>query len=281
MIQDISPSRYDIGFQPRAAHDDDYVVIMRGKQVLLTNHGQDGETAFLPRFSALAAQDPALADNLVYLFRVDDRAYFLHTTEAPAARDGCFYQDSQTFRDIRPFWMAFAGITACHLAAWFGQHRFCGGCGQPMRAKADERALLCGHCGEVVYPAIAPAVIVGVTDGDRLLVTRYANRPSAKWALVAGFVEVGETLEDTVRREVLEEVGVRVGAIRYYKSQPWAFSGSLLVGFYAELEGSPEITLDAVELQEAEWLERSALPKEDSGISLTGEMIAAFRDGKA
>lgn len=278
MIQDISPSRYDVGFQPRAPLDDDYVMVMRDKQVLMTNQG---EMAYLPRLGDLAEQVPALPDNLVYLFRVDDRAYFLHTAETSAARNGFFYRDSQAFRDMQPSWMAFAGITACHLAAWYGRHRFCGGCGQPMLPKTAERALLCSHCGEVVYPTIAPAVIVGVVDGERLLMTRYANRPYSKLALVAGFVEVGETLEDTVRREVLEEVGVRVGAIRYYKSQPWAFSGSLLVGFYAELDGSPEITMDAAELQEALWLERSELPKEDSGVSLTGEMIAVFRDGKA
>ncbi len=148
-----------------------------------------------------------------------------------------------------------------------------------MAEKADERAMVCSGCGAVVYPRISPAVIVGVTDGDRILMTRYANRPNntALTALVAGFMEVGETLEGTVAREVGEEVGLRVKNIRYYKSQPWAFSGSVLIGFYADVDGSAEITVDETELQEARWVCRGDLPEAASLSSLTSTMVDAFR----
>ena len=123
-------------------------------------------------------------------------------------------------------------------------------------------------------------VIVAVTNGDKLLLTRYANRPFRGYALIAGFVEIGETLEDTVHREVMEEVGVRVKNLRYYKNQPWAFTDTLLTGFYCELDGDPDITLDHNELCEGVWLSREEIPSRENDVSLTAEMIERFRLGK-
>ncbi|MBR0328228.1 MAG: NUDIX domain-containing protein, partial [Selenomonadaceae bacterium] len=128
-------------------------------------------------------------------------------------------------------------------------------------------------CGLIEYPKISPAVIVAVTDGDKLLLTRYADRPYRGPALIAGFVEIGETLEDTVRREVLEEVGLHVKNIRYYKNQPWSFTDTMLVGFYCDLDGEAEIHLDRNELCEGVWMDRSELPVRENDVSLTAEMI--------
>ena len=99
-------------------------------------------------------------------------------------------------------------------------------------------------------------------------------------ALITGFVEIGETLEDTVRREVMEEVGLRVKDLRYYKNQPWAFTDTLLTGFYCRLDGPDAITLDRSELKEALWMRREELPPQINDISLTAEMIQRFRLGK-
>ena len=101
-----------------------------------------------------------------------------------------------------------------------------------------------------------------------------------KYALVAGFNEIGETLEDTVRREVMEEVGLKVKNIRYYKNQPWGLSSSLLVGFFAELDGQATVTLDTNELSEATWFKREDIREHNLSISLTQEMIEVFRRGK-
>lgn len=101
-----------------------------------------------------------------------------------------------------------------------------------------------------------------------------------KYALLAGFTEIGETVEETVAREVMEEVGLRVKNIRYYKSQPWAFSDTLLMGFYCDLDGGDEITLDREELSLAEWFEREEIPVEPSRDSLTNEMIMKFKNGE-
>ena len=121
---------------------------------------------------------------------------------------------------------------------------------------------------------------VAVSDGERLLVSRYRDRPFRGWALIAGFVEIGETLEDTVRREVLEETGLRVKNLRYYKSQPWSFSDTLLAGFYCDLDGSDAIRIEEDELSEALWLPRGEIPPRGNDVSLTAEMMERFRLGQ-
>lgn len=103
------------------------------------------------------------------------------------------------------------------------------------------------------------------------------RRDGTRYALIAGFAEVGETIEDTVRREVMEEVGLKVKNIRYYKSQPWPFSDTLLLGFFCELDGEEGITLDHMELSEARWVARGEMETEDDGISLTYEMMEYFK----
>ena len=148
-----------------------------------------------------------------------------------------------------------------------------------MRPDSKERMLLCPDCRNMVYPRISPAVIVGVIHGDKLLMSKYAGRSYANYALIAGFTEIGESVEQTVSREVMEEVGLRVKNIRYYKSQPWAFSGSLLMGFFCDLDGSDEIRLDTSELAEAGWYSREEIGLEDDHVSLTREMIMKFKGG--
>ena len=136
----------------------------------------------------------------------------------------------------------------------------------------------CASCGNTIYPRISPAAIIAVTDGDRLVLSKYAGRAYTRYALIAGFTEIGETAEQTVAREVMEEVGLKVKNIRYYKSQPWAFSGSLLLGFFAELDGEDEsITLDTDELSEAGWFTKDEIELEDDNLSLTREMILKFK----
>jgi NAD+ diphosphatase len=140
--------------------------------------------------------------------------------------------------------------------------------------------VFCPHCGVTTYPNISPVIIVGVTDGDHLLLTRYAQGEYQKHALIAGFVEIGETLEDAARREVQEETGLCIKNLHYYKSQPWAFSESLLAGFFAEVDGSTDVHVDQVELSEAIWFSRETLPLEDTTLSLTWDMIETFRRGE-
>ncbi|MGI5888496.1 MAG: NAD(+) diphosphatase, partial [Oscillospiraceae bacterium] len=151
-----------------------------------------------------------------------------------------------------------------------------GRCGSRMDDSVTERALVCPSCGLTVYPRINPAVIVGVVHGDSLLVTHYRGRPYRHLALVAGFSEIGESCEDTVRREVREETGIDVGSVLFYKSQPWPISDSLLMGFFAEADNPGKIAVQETELSEAHWCPRDQLPV-GSGFSLTEEMMDRFR----
>ena len=133
----------------------------------------------------------------------------------------------------------------------------------------------------ISYPIVISAVIVAVLDHGHLLMTKYANRPLIRrYALIAGFCEIGESFEDTVRREVMEEVGLRVKNLRFYKSQPWVLTDSLLLGFFCDVDGDPTPVLRDGELALAEWHTPEDVPADYSRISLTGEMIDRFREGR-
>ena len=138
----------------------------------------------------------------------------------------------------------------------------------------------CPSCNVTHYPKISPAVIVAVTNGDKLLMTKYAGRSYKNYALIAGFAEIGETIEETVKREVMEEAGLKVKNIRYYKSQPWSFTDTLLLGFWCEVDGDDTITMDEEELSVAEWIGRDEITMEYDGISLTNEMIMWFKNAQ-
>ena len=140
--------------------------------------------------------------------------------------------------------------------------------------------LSCPHCGNHIYPKICPAIIVGVIDGERILLTKYAGRNNPNYALVAGFTEIGETAEETVMREVMEEVGLKVKNLRYYRSQPWSFSGTLLFGFFCDVDGEDTLTVDHEELSIAQWFERDQIIGQDNNSSLTNEMMMVFAAGK-
>ena len=122
-------------------------------------------------------------------------------------------------------------------------------------------------------------MIIGIINGDKILITKY-RKGYAHNALVAGFTEFGETLEQTVEREVMEEVGLIVKNIRYYKSQPWGMAEDLLAGFYCEVDGDDKIKMDEGELKYAEWVNRTEIELQPSDYSLTNEMMKLFRDGK-
>ena len=123
-------------------------------------------------------------------------------------------------------------------------------------------------------------MIVGVIHGDKILQTKYRGRDIPFYALIAGFTEIGETLEETVAREVMEEAGLKVKNIRYYKSQPWGIVDDLLAGFYCDVDGSAEIHMDGNELKEAVWTRREDIVGQPNDFSLTHEMMMTFKAGR-
>ena len=268
MIQDISPDRLNNAYVPVVPGENDPVLLFDGDGRLFVSI-RDGQIRF-PAGKDLPAGDA------VYLFSVNETPYFLSLRTAEVPLPGFEYRTVRELRDLGRGTALFAAFTAFHLWKWYADNRYCGKCGGPNGFHPTERALQCPRCGQVVYPRINPAVIVGVTKGDRLLITRYRTG-YAHNALVAGFTEIGETAEETVQREVMEETGVRVKNIRYYKSQPWGMAQDLLLGFFCEADGDGEIRMDANELKYAEWVSRADIVLQPNDLSLTNDMMKHFK----
>jgi NAD+ diphosphatase len=166
---------------------------------------------------------------------------------------------------------------AFHIFDWVTTSRFCGRCGAAMERVLTERCMKCPACSLTQYPRIAPAIIVLVRRGERALLARNTRFPVPFFSTLAGFSGIGETLEETLRREVQEEVGVRVGAVRYFGSQPWPFPHSLMIAFMAEWE-SGEISVDGEEIGAADWFSIDSLPMIPPRVSIARRMIDAWRD---
>ena len=274
MIQDISPYRLDTAYRGTAPAPDDCFFSFRGEDVLLRDMG-DGHRS-LPSFRDLGHPAGKMESRAVFLFRAGREPVYLLGQEVSGCR-GLGYFPICELKDVLPEWVFFAGATALHLSRWYEGNRYCGRCGGRVERKPGQRALACPECGNTVYPGIAPVVMVAVTDGDRLLMTKYADRSLPQWVLISGFVEAGETLEEAAEREVYEETGIRIRDLQYFGSQPWGFSGSVIAGYTARLDGPDGIRLDRKELAEAEWHPRTRLPDELTDISIAYEMIEALR----
>lgn len=273
MIQDIHPHKLDNHYYPaRKATTSSIVIIIRDNEVLVKGD-------LFPRAGELYVD----AERLIYLFAFkDENEYFLLDVtgdETFSVPEGYGFVGIRSFRNSGTAKKSrvFLAYTALQLANWYRNNRFCGRCGKRTTLDDKERAIRC-ECGNVIYPRINPAVIVGVTNGDKLLVTKYKTG-FAHYALVAGFTEIGETLEETVAREVMEETGLRVRNIRYYKSQPWGIVDDILVGYYCDVDGDDKITMDEGELKVAEWRERSGIELQPDEYSLTNEMMKMFKEG--
>ena len=271
MIQDIFPHRfqnqYDEDAVPAAS---DIVLCYQESKVLIKAPHSLPTVSDFPQMS------------LRYLFRIDGTCYFTpeQTVEESAS---LIYQNVRELRGASeiPKFHRYAIMTGKHLADWYRDSKFCGRCGRALHHAAGQRAMICDSCKKHFYPRIMPAVIVGVIQRkkDQILLTKYKTGISY-YALVAGFTEIGETLEETVAREVLEETGLHVKNIRYYKSQPWGIANDILAGFFCEAEGDATIRMDASELKLAQWVNRKDVPLQPDDASLTNEMMQVFRDGK-
>lgn len=285
MLQDLSFGRLYNEYKDVAPQDGDVVICVQESSVLLRRNPDD--SLELPRYKEVCrwSEEEKWSswneDKFHYVFRLQDCNYFLWMGAAGACADpGYHYENTRQLRQLQSKDICFAAMTAWHLYVWYRNNQFCGRCATPTVHDKAERMLRCPQCGNMIFPRISPAVIIAVTDEDRLLLSKYAGRAYTRYALLAGYTEIGETLEQTVQREVMEEVGLRVKNIRYYKSQPWGVDGNVLMGFYCDLDGDDTVHLDQNELAMAQWFPRNDLPAKDDGISLTREMIRIFGEGK-
>lgn len=275
MIQDIQPHKYDNQYRPCPPDRESYALYYENHVALLK---KQPDRIDFPRFKDLERLNEEIYEDATYLFTIDEERYYLVNDINRERLSEYTMENTEIFRFAEPQYLAFAGITGYQLYNWYRTRKYCGCCGSRMKHDAKERMMYCEECHTMEFPKICPAVIIGVTDGDRILMSKYAGRTYKKYALLAGFTEIGETIEETVQREVMEEVGLKVKNIRYYKSQPWSFSDTVLMGFYCDLDGEDQIELDREELALAEWFERDEIPVEPSRDSLTNEMIMKFKN---
>ena len=279
MIQDIAPHIYHNEYKPSAPDKDSFILTYENGRILLPQQDREEAITF-PRFQELEGRLDNLYVNYIYLFSIDDQRFYLIPHLDTALLPDYEFQDVRVLRTTHPQHLAFAGITGHQLFQWYSNRQHCGCCGKPMIHSQKERMMECPSCGNHEYPVLCPAVIVGITNGDKIILSKYEGRSFKRYALIAGFAEIGETIEETVHREVMEEVGLKVKNLRYYKSQPWSFSSSLLFGFFCDVDGDDTLTVDHEELSMAQWVERDKIPDQGNNISLTKEMMILFRDGK-
>lgn len=188
------------------------------------------------------------------------------SARAPAKGDDPPFADRGAFRDIRrvagqvPRGDAAILAQARSMIDWHARHGFCAQCGQPTRSSADGYVRRCADeaCGAQHFPRTDPVVIMLVTDGERCLVGRSGRFPFKLYSALAGFVEPGETVEEAVRREVMEEASIKVGAVRYHSSQPWPYPSSLMIGCIADAL-TTDIHVDREELEDAQWFDREVM----------------------
>src|SRR4030042_2061883 len=211
-----------------------------------------------------------------YLGRLDN-----HLCYAVEVAEGTILSTGMTFKGLRQiygclnedlFWIA---ARAVQIVDWDRTNQFCGKCGVELRMKTTERAKECPQCGLLLFPRLAPAIIVLVERGNKLLLARSRYFPSDMYSVIAGFVEPGESLEEAVVRELNEEVGVDVKDIRYFGSQPWPFPHSLMIGFIATYAGGA-LFLDDEEIEDAGWFTADNLPRIPDKISIARKLIDWF-----
>ena len=300
MFQEIAPHKFDITYRPeatlKAKESDLLLIVERGSalvscEVIETSDNSSVisnlEIPTVREIEGFLGED--LRSEGVYLFELDNhiRVYgIIRKLVIPTDLECSGYRllSSRDLRNVKPMWQSYAACVGINLIGWYRSTQFCSCCGKPLKHSATERAMVCSDsgCRHTVYPSICPSVIVLIRDGNRALLTRYAAAHSQyrRYALVAGYVETGEMPEETVKREVWEEVGLKVKNIQYYRSQPWPISGALLLGYVCDLDGSNQVKLDESELEVAEWLTREEMPNRAYDVSLTSELMEQFRTGK-
>jgi NAD+ diphosphatase len=275
MIQEIHPHFLNNQYKLLTeANDNDNIFVFRNDKILLK---QTGDELFIPT----KRHFNGTIKSAIYLFSLDNAGcYLAGDCPVPPEDEGFVFIEINFFRTVRQKEIAWAALVAQQLMHWYEQNHFCGKCGGVMLHKADERALSCSNCQNTVYPRISPAIIVAIICGNKILLAKGVNFRGGFYSLIAGYADIGESLEETVVREVKEEVGIDVFNIRYYKSQPWPLSGSMMIGFVAEADDKQPIQVDEKEIAGAAWFERGSLPPHSpASISIAGEMIERFESG--
>ncbi len=274
---------------------------MRGPDVLVTNGASAGAAPGLG-WLGWAELEPRLtaAASPLFLGILDGRAYFVvdlskddRAASAVATRDGYRFEEARAAAESLLSGPE-AGILAQGRAQvnWHNRHGFCSVCGHPTLVKRGGQKRECPECRAEHFPRVDPVIIMVVADGDRCLLGQSRGRLAAtnRYSALAGFIDQGESIEEAVAREVMEEAGVRVKNVRYHSSQPWPFPSSLMLGCHAEAD-STEIAMDNEEMTDVQWFDRSEVLLALAGksekllvpgpIAIAHHLIKAWANGEA
>jgi NAD+ diphosphatase len=259
-----------------------YVLAEGARQ--LVSVGAALDVALLRNGDPLVSRADDASFTLLGWFR-GERTVLVELGPDTLARESQALPDATELKELRPLAPMLPADSASLLAysralvLWRGRHRFCGVCGAPNRPARAGHVMRCSRCDNETFPRLDPAIIVLVTDpnGERALLGRQAAWPAGRYSTIAGFVEPGESLEDAVEREVLEETGVEVGDVEYHSSQPWPFPSSLMLGFRA-VARTEAITLRDGELEDARWFTRADVEAGHPALPPPGAISARLID---
>jgi NAD+ diphosphatase len=233
----------------------------------------DGNGVLFPREWLKRQELPVMGEHGIGHF--DGEPVYLFLLKEPVDVEGCTWQGLRQFMLSGDFDVFQLLGYAAQISTWAREHRFCGSCGRPVVQVPGERAMYCEHDNLRFYPRISPSMIVLITRGDEILLARSPRFVTGVYSTLAGFVEPGESAEDCVRREVMEEVQVKVRNIRYMGSQCWPFPHSMMLGFHAEYD-SGEIVPQADEIEDARWFRLDDLPPLPANRSIARYLIEVY-----
>ena len=257
----------------------------------LTNGDDVAGLAWLPRTDIASDLENGARTVLLGLDEAEGPRFAVDVSARSAEDADPPFADLGAFHEARAVAMRISRAEAAILAQarsmidWHARHRFCAQCGKPTKAAEAGYVRRCSDdsCAAQHFPRTDPVVIMLVTSGERCLVGRQKFFPKGMYSALAGFIEPGETIEEAVRREVMEEAGIKVGAVYYHSSQPWPYPSSLMIGCHAEAV-TTDITIDGFEIEDARWFDRSfmreaiALSGKDPFLN-PGEVTGAGPDG--
>lgn len=272
MINEIAPAKYDNSFKDIEPRLGDIILCYKDNRILVRRTYDHLE---LPAFIEIVEAR--------HLFDIDDKRFFhVDYNDLYTLDDSYEFIETRALRNVDDIHglndkiMSYAAVCGLHYNYFITHAKYCGVCGDKMVRSRIEMANICPTCSNTKYPDIMPAIAVAIINDDRILLTKYKGRLNVNYALVAGYCEVGESLEECVKREAKEETGLDLYDIKYYMSQPWGFSNTMMIGFIAK-SYNDNIVLQEDELGFAGWFKREDVEVLDNPTSMSHKMIQDFR----
>ncbi|WP_088331260.1 NAD(+) diphosphatase [Lacimicrobium sp. SS2-24] len=247
-----------------------WLILSRNKVLRHEHHGtliyaHHSELSFVSTYIDEAVKVGEYHDTDCFVLDMQQQEPELDDAELIGLREAMMAEHDSAYNILARAWQ---------VALFLRTHRYCGQCGSEMQRVDWELATVCHRCQHRCYPRISPCIIVAIKKQNQLLLAKGRHHKQGMYSILAGFVESGESLEQAVHREVMEEVGIKIKSLRYFDSQPWPFPHSLMVGFLAEYD-SGEICVDGEEILEASWYKENEFPLIPPEFSIAGRLITA------